>query len=95
MFPLKESFNILILSVPRQSQGLRQVPGEEACDSEEDSEYMIPSSRPIAVPSVPDTLQVQRPPQPLTALQAQTQAPAVNSRYSNLPKGTLGKIFES
>uniref|UniRef100_A0A3B3VT59 E3 ubiquitin-protein ligase CBL n=1 Tax=Poecilia latipinna TaxID=48699 RepID=A0A3B3VT59_9TELE len=67
------------------------VPGEEACDSEEDSEYMIPSSRPIAVPSVPDTLQVQRPPHPLT----QTQAPAVNSRYSNLPKGTLGKIFDS
>uniref|UniRef100_A0A3P9QF72 E3 ubiquitin-protein ligase CBL n=1 Tax=Poecilia reticulata TaxID=8081 RepID=A0A3P9QF72_POERE len=89
MFPLRV-FSYC-LSVPRPSQGLRQVPGEDGCDSEEDSEYMIPSSRPIAVPSVPDTLQVQRPPQPLT----QTQAPAVNSRYSNFPKGTLGKIFES
>ncbi|MED6285394.1 hypothetical protein CHARACLAT_028836, partial [Characodon lateralis] len=47
---------------------------------------MIPSSRPIVVPSVPDTSQVQRPlqPQPLAALQAQTQTPTFNSR---LPLG--------
>ncbi|XP_014823900.1 PREDICTED: E3 ubiquitin-protein ligase CBL [Poecilia mexicana] len=72
------SANAIYSLANRSSQGLRQVPGEEACDSEEDSEYMIPSSRPIAVPSVPDTLQVQRPPQPLT----QTQAPAANSRLT-------------
>uniref|UniRef100_A0A3B5MB21 E3 ubiquitin-protein ligase CBL n=1 Tax=Xiphophorus couchianus TaxID=32473 RepID=A0A3B5MB21_9TELE len=58
------SANAIYALANRPSQGLRQVPGEEACDSEEDSEYMIPSSRPIAAPSVPDTLQVQRPPQP-------------------------------
>lgn len=78
------SANAIYALANRPSPSLRQLPGEEACDSEEDAEYMIPSSRPIAVQPVPDTLQVQRPPQPqpLAALQAQTQAPTVNSRLA-------------
>uniref|UniRef100_A0A3Q1BJ36 E3 ubiquitin-protein ligase CBL n=1 Tax=Amphiprion ocellaris TaxID=80972 RepID=A0A3Q1BJ36_AMPOC len=71
--------NILGLFVPRPSPILRQVAGEEARDSEEESEYMIPSSRPvlppITAPPVGETPPVPRPPQPqsLSALHTQTQ----------------------
>ncbi|XP_015235913.1 PREDICTED: E3 ubiquitin-protein ligase CBL [Cyprinodon variegatus] len=78
------SANAIYSLANRPSTALRQVTGEENCDSEEDSEYMIPSSRPIAVPPIPDTLPVQRPPQPqpMAALQAHTQAPTLNSRLT-------------
>uniref|UniRef100_A0A667XSE6 E3 ubiquitin-protein ligase CBL n=1 Tax=Myripristis murdjan TaxID=586833 RepID=A0A667XSE6_9TELE len=59
---------------------LRPVTGEEAGDSEEESEYMIPSSRPVLPLMTPtpagETPPLPRPPQPqaLAPLQAQTQA---------------------
>uniref|UniRef100_A0A8C6PKE8 E3 ubiquitin-protein ligase CBL n=1 Tax=Nothobranchius furzeri TaxID=105023 RepID=A0A8C6PKE8_NOTFU len=54
--------------------------GEELCDSEEDSDYMIPSSRPISLPPVGESSSAVRPPQPLSTLQAQTQPSTLNSR---------------
>ncbi|KAK9520835.1 hypothetical protein VZT92_020695 [Zoarces viviparus] len=72
----------------RPSPAQRSVTGEEARDSEEESEYMIPSSRPvlppITAPPVGETPPVPRPPQPqsLAALQTQTQATALNSRLT-------------
>uniref|UniRef100_A0A8C4EU21 E3 ubiquitin-protein ligase CBL n=1 Tax=Dicentrarchus labrax TaxID=13489 RepID=A0A8C4EU21_DICLA len=70
--------NIIGLFVSRPSPAPRPVAGEESRDSEEESEYMIPSSRPIlppiTAPPVGETPPVPRHPQPLSALQTQTQA---------------------
>lgn len=95
LFPLKtyynlhiysSTINILGLFVLRSSSALRSVTGEEARDSEEESEYMIPSSRPvlppITAPPVGESPPVLRPSQPLSALQTQTQVSTLNSRYS-------------
>lgn len=69
----------------RPSPALRPVTGEETRDSEEESEYMIPSSRPVLPPTPPtgELPQVPRPPQPqpVSALQTQTQVSTVGSRY--------------
>lgn len=81
--------NIPILVVCRTPQALRGVTGEEARDSEEESEYMIPSSRPvlppITTPSV-ETTPIPRPPQPQPppALQTQSQTLTLNSRCSRI-----------
>uniref|UniRef100_A0A665VDE4 E3 ubiquitin-protein ligase CBL n=1 Tax=Echeneis naucrates TaxID=173247 RepID=A0A665VDE4_ECHNA len=63
--------------------------GEEARDSEEESEYMIPSSRPALPPIMAaplgETPPVPRPPQPQPpALQTQSQLP-LPADYSELP----------
>uniref|UniRef100_A0A8C2ZND8 E3 ubiquitin-protein ligase CBL n=1 Tax=Cyclopterus lumpus TaxID=8103 RepID=A0A8C2ZND8_CYCLU len=68
----------------------RPVTGEEAGDSEE-SEYMIPSSRPvlhpITAPSGGETPPVQRPPHPQTAsaLQTPRQATALINCFRSIP----------
>lgn len=71
--------------LPRPSPGMRPVTGEEARDNEEESEYMFPCSRPVLPPitALPagETPAIPRHPQPLPALQTQTQAPTHNSRY--------------
>ncbi len=83
------SVNILGLFVGRPSPAQIPVTGEEARDSEEESEYMIPSSRPLLPPiTAPPVGEIQpglRPPQhqPLSALLTQTQASTLNSRYSD------------
>ncbi|XP_037122849.1 E3 ubiquitin-protein ligase CBL isoform X2 [Syngnathus acus] len=70
----------------RPSSAARSATGEEARDSEEESEYMIPSSRPvlppIAAPPMVESAPVSRPPQPQSvfAIQTQTQAIAFNPR---------------
>lgn len=61
---------------------------EESRDSEEESEYMIPSSRPVLPPITAPLVVESQPvlrhpqPQPLLSLQTQNQASAHNSRYS-------------
>ncbi|XP_017288860.1 E3 ubiquitin-protein ligase CBL isoform X2 [Kryptolebias marmoratus] len=78
------SANAIYSLANRPSPVLRPVAGEEPCDSEEDSEYMIPSSRPIVAPPVGEPLPVPRPPQPqpLSVLQAPAQPSALNSRLT-------------
>lgn len=80
------SANAIYSLASRPSPALRTVTGDEARDSEEESEYMIPSSRPvlppITAPPVGENPPISRPPQPLSALQTQTQASALNSRMA-------------
>ncbi|XP_070684877.1 E3 ubiquitin-protein ligase CBL [Pempheris klunzingeri] len=82
------SANAIYSLAIRPSSALRAVTGEEARDSEEESEYMIPSSRPvlppITAPPVGETPPVPRPPQPqpLSTLQTQAQASTLNSRLT-------------
>lgn len=82
--------NSLGLGVFRPSPTLRPVTGEEARDSEEESEYMIPSSRPVlppvTTPPIAEMPPVPRPPQPqsVSALQTQTQVSTLGSRYLKL-----------
>ncbi|KAG7479749.1 E3 ubiquitin-protein ligase CBL [Solea senegalensis] len=82
------SANAIYSLAIRPSQSLRAVAGDEARDSEEESEYMIPSSRPVLPPitasAVGETPPVPRPPQSqaLSALQTQTQAFSLNSRLA-------------
>uniref|UniRef100_A0A672ZP43 E3 ubiquitin-protein ligase CBL n=1 Tax=Sphaeramia orbicularis TaxID=375764 RepID=A0A672ZP43_9TELE len=78
------SANAIYSLASRPSPALRTVTGDEARDSEEESEYMIPSSRPvlppITAPPVGENPPISRPSQPLSALQTQTQASTLNSR---------------
>lgn len=73
--------------VLRPSPVLRPGAAEEVRDSEEESEYMIPSSRPIlppiAAPPVGEIPAVPRHSQPHSLLTAQTQSTAssLSSRY--------------
>nr|XP_057935826.1 E3 ubiquitin-protein ligase CBL [Doryrhamphus excisus] len=71
------SANAIYSLASRQPSALRPLAAEEARDSEEESEYMIPSSRPvlpaITAPSIGESPPVPRPPQPLYTLQMQTQ----------------------
>lgn len=73
--------------VLRPSPVLRPGTAEEARDSEEESEYMVPSSRPIlppiTAPAVGELPAVPRHSQPLSLLTAQTQSTAssLSSRY--------------
>uniref|UniRef100_A0A8C5DUN1 E3 ubiquitin-protein ligase CBL n=1 Tax=Gouania willdenowi TaxID=441366 RepID=A0A8C5DUN1_GOUWI len=76
------SANAIYSLAIRPSPAPRSVPGEEARDSEDESEYMIPSSRPV-LPAFPAPPVVETPPVPrhsLSALQAQMQASSLNSR---------------
>ncbi|KAM9317684.1 E3 ubiquitin-protein ligase CBL [Pholidichthys leucotaenia] len=81
------SANAIYSMAVRPPPVLRQVTGEEGCDGNEESEYMIPSSRPV-LPPIPapisgaETPPVPRPPQPqpISALQTQTQSSTLNSR---------------
>lgn len=83
--------------VLRTSSTQRLVTGEEAHESDEESEYMIPSSRPvlppITAPPAGETPSVLRPPLPLAALQTQTQATALNLRYSRHSMNSLPAAF--
>lgn len=68
----------------RPSPVPKPMTGEEARDSDEESDYMVPSSRPVlppiaAPPPVVDAPAVPRHPQ--ATLQIQTQASTLNSRY--------------
>nr|XP_061797208.1 E3 ubiquitin-protein ligase CBL-like [Nerophis lumbriciformis] len=80
------SANAIYALANRPSSALRSVTGEEARDSEEESEYMIPSSRPVLPPiptqSMGESPPVSRPPpsQSLFALQAQAQTITFNPR---------------
>ncbi|XP_049582605.1 E3 ubiquitin-protein ligase CBL isoform X2 [Syngnathus scovelli] len=80
------SANAIYSLASRPSSAARSATGEEARDSEEESEYMIPSSRPvlppIAAPPMVESPPVSRPPQPQSvfAIQTQTQAIAFNPR---------------
>uniref|UniRef100_A0A672GUB7 E3 ubiquitin-protein ligase CBL n=1 Tax=Salarias fasciatus TaxID=181472 RepID=A0A672GUB7_SALFA len=80
------SANAIYALANRPSPALRSVAGDEARDSEEESEYMIPSSRPvlppITAPAVGEIPPVPRPqpPQPPSSLQTQSQASPLSSR---------------
>ncbi|XP_077578833.1 E3 ubiquitin-protein ligase CBL [Stigmatopora nigra] len=80
------SANAIYALTSRPCSGLRLVSGKEARDSEEESEYMIPSSRPvlpaILAQPVEDCPSVSRPPPPqsLFALHAQAQTITFNPR---------------
>lgn len=81
------SANAIYSMAVRPSPVPRSVTGDEARDSEEESEYMIPSSRPvlppISAPSVETPPIPRHPqPQPLSALQTLTQASSLNSRLT-------------
>lgn len=85
------SANAIYALASRPSPAVRSVAGEEARDSEEESEYMIPSSRPvlppIAAPSVGEVPPVPRPalpqpPPPPPSLHTQSQASPLNSRLT-------------
>ncbi|XP_074535066.1 E3 ubiquitin-protein ligase CBL [Halichoeres trimaculatus] len=79
------SANAIYSLAIRPSPASRLVSGEEARDSEEESEYMIPSSRPVLPPitaaPIVETPPVPRPPQPqpISALQTQAQTSTHNS----------------
>lgn len=70
--------------VSRPSSLFRPVTGDDAHDSEEDSEYMIPSSRPVTAPPPAEIPPV---PRSLATPQAQIQASSSNSRYLHPPRG--------
>ncbi|KAM9813175.1 E3 ubiquitin-protein ligase CBL isoform X2 [Syngnathus typhle] len=80
------SANAIYSLASRPPSAARSATGEEVRDSEEESEYMIPSSRPvlppIVAPPMVESPPVSRPPQPQSvfAIQTQTQAIAFNPR---------------
>ncbi|KAK2847194.1 hypothetical protein Q5P01_010193 [Channa striata] len=80
------SANAIYSLAIRPSSAQRPVTGEEARDSEEDSEYMIPSSRPVLPPITASTIgemaPVPRPLQPISSLPTQTQVSTLSSRLT-------------
>ncbi|XP_019748290.1 E3 ubiquitin-protein ligase CBL isoform X2 [Hippocampus comes] len=80
------SANAIYALASRPSSAVRSATGEESRDSEEESEYMIPSSRPIlpavASPPMGESPPVSRSSQPhcVLAIQAQAQTIAFNPR---------------
>ncbi|XP_051933905.1 E3 ubiquitin-protein ligase CBL isoform X2 [Hippocampus zosterae] len=80
------SANAIYALASRSSSAVRSATGEESRDSEEESEYMIPSSRPIlpavATPPMGESPPVSRSSQPqaVLAIQAQAQTIAFNPR---------------
>uniref|UniRef100_A0A1A8R821 E3 ubiquitin-protein ligase CBL n=1 Tax=Nothobranchius rachovii TaxID=451742 RepID=A0A1A8R821_9TELE len=83
------SANAIYTLANRPSPISRPLTGEELCDSEEDSDYMIPSSRPISLPPAGESLSAVRPPQPPSTLQAQTQPSTLNSRLTLTEDGPI------
>ncbi|XP_061637079.1 E3 ubiquitin-protein ligase CBL isoform X1 [Phyllopteryx taeniolatus] len=98
---LSSSVNAIYALASRPSSGLRSVTAEEARDSEEESEYMIPSSRPVLPPITPPLMgespPVSRPPQPqsLFSLHTQTQAIAFSLRSTLAELEDVPPMYEA